>query len=66
MTKPRTQGEMAGRRRVREWNPQTGHKRTWHETLDHEGNIRIVRPQKNGESKIHYLFDSNGNFAGAR
>src|SRR5262249_34966081 len=35
-------GEMAGRRLAREWNPETGEKRTWHETVDHEGRIRQV------------------------
>ena len=40
----RTQGEMAGVRHVREWNPQTGAKRDWYEALDHLGNIRQVRP----------------------
>lgn len=38
------QGEMAGRRVVREWNPSNGNKRTWHETVDHSSNIRQVRP----------------------
>lgn len=38
------EGEMAGARLVREWNPATDVKRTWYETLDHAGNIRQVRP----------------------
>ena len=54
-------GEMAGRRRVREWDPKTGNKRTWHETLDHEGNVRQVRPVKENGTKTHYLFDARGN-----
>lgn len=62
----KTKGEMLGRRLVREWNPQTGLKRTWHETIDQSGNIRIVRPEVNDGSKIHYLFDSNGIFDGTR
>ncbi|UQZ35445.1 hypothetical protein C2I18_19095 [Paenibacillus sp. PK3_47] len=60
------QGEMAGRRVVREWDPATGNKRTWHETVDHSGNIRQVRPDTkvtNGQ-KVHYRFDSNGNYIG--
>lgn len=59
-------GEMLGRRLVREWDPQTGLKRTWHETIDQSGNIRIVRPEANDGSKIHYLFDTNGIFEGTR
>jgi hypothetical protein len=57
---------MAGRRVVREWNPTTGQKRTWHETVDHNGRIRQVRPDTkfNGGVKVHYRFDSNGNFIG--
>ncbi len=57
-------GEMIGRRLVREWNPSTGAKRTWHETLDHSGNIRIVRPQR-GISKKHHTFDASGNYTGS-
>lgn len=47
---------MAGRRVVSEWNPATGQKRTWHETLDHNGMIRQVRPDVKftGGSKVHY------------
>ena len=59
-------GEMAGARLVREWNTITGTKRTWYETLDHEGRIRKVRPNpfiKNGV-KVHYLFDAFGNYVG--
>jgi hypothetical protein len=58
-------GEMAGRRLVREWDPATGMKRSWHETLDHFSNVRQVRPQVNGGDKIHYMFDENGNYAGS-
>lgn len=54
-----TQGEMAGARHVREWNPYTGLKRDWYETFDHAGNIRQVRP-----SKVHYMFDIDGNYIG--
>jgi len=54
-TAARTPGEMAGMRTVREWNPSTGKRRTWHETLDHHGKVRIVRPQRDDNVKIHYL-----------
>jgi hypothetical protein len=57
------QGEMAGRRLVREWNPATNATRTWHETLDHAGRVRIVRPETGGP-KVHYMFDELGNFTG--
>ena len=55
---------MIGRRIVREWNPKTGSKRTWHETLDDNGIVRYVRPETNNGIKTHYEFDSNGNFIG--
>lgn len=58
-------GEMAGRRTVREWDPATGNKRTWHETLDHGGNVRQVRPELNDGSKTHYTFDRGGNYTGS-
>ncbi len=58
---PKTPGNMAGSRTVREWDPATGAKRTWHETIDHNGNVRIVRPETGGP-KTHYMFDENGNF----
>lgn len=57
-------GEMVGRRLVREWNPLTNQQRTWHETLDNRGQIRQVRPQKEGK-KVHYAFDENGNYIGS-
>ena len=60
------EGEMIGRRRVREWDPETSLKRTWHETVDGNNNIRIVRPETNDGIKIHYIFDSEGNFIGTR
>lgn len=61
----KTPGEMAGARLVREWNPATGAQRTWYETLDHNGAIRIVRPETGG-SKVHYTFDAHGNYTGSR
>lgn len=60
----KTNGEMVGRRLVREWDPRSGMKRTWHETLDE--NIRIVRPETNNGNKMHYVFDTNRKFIGIR
>ena len=62
----RTKGEMAGLRQVREWDPYSGLKRDWFETVDHNGNIRQVRPDPNitGGVKVHYMFDSEGNYIG--
>lgn len=59
-------GEMIGRRVVREWNPETDSTRIWMETLDHAGNIRIVRPDVKftGGKKVHYVFDALGKFTG--
>jgi RHS repeat-associated protein len=57
-------GEMIGRRLVREWDPSSGDTRTWHETLDGQGNVRIVRPETGGP-KTHYSFDQFGNFGGS-
>lgn len=62
-TPARTDGPMAGRRVVREWDPTSGSSRTWMETLDHAGNVRIVRPETGG-AKVHYMFDEHGNFTG--
>ena len=61
------EGEMAGRRIVREWDPETGMKRTWFETLDQEGGVRIVRPdtKQTGGRKTHYMFDEKGNYTGS-
>lgn len=58
-------GEMIGRRRVREWDPTTFQFRTWMETLDHAGTVRIVRPETGG-AKVHYVFDQAGNYVGTR
>jgi hypothetical protein len=60
----RTPGEMAGRRLVREWDPSTNATRTWHETVDHAGSVRQVRPETGGP-KVHYRFDANGNYIGS-
>jgi len=59
-------GEMASRRTVREFDSATGNKRTWHETLDHNGNVRQIRPELNNGTKTHYIFDKNGNYTGSR
>lgn len=58
---------MAGARHVREWNPQTGAKRDWYETVDHLGNIRQVRPTPDltGGVKVHYMFDAARNYTGS-
>ncbi|MEN2447407.1 RHS repeat-associated core domain-containing protein, partial [Bacillus sp. JR_15] len=63
VTPAKKKGEMAGRRVVREWNYKTGKKRTWHETIDHRGKVRQVRPQ-NGKVKVHYRFNSKGQYIG--
>ncbi|MCF8018622.1 MAG: hypothetical protein K9L62_04365 [Vallitaleaceae bacterium] len=61
------EGEMAGARLVREWDPATGATRTWYETVDHAGNIRQVRPNPDltGGVKTHYMFDVDGNYTGS-
>ncbi|MDH4871671.1 RHS repeat-associated core domain-containing protein [Pseudomonas sp. BN515] len=58
-------GEMAGRRYVHELDPVSGRSRGWHETLDHTGKVRQVRPELNNGSKTHYTFDTNGNYSGS-
>ena len=58
------EGDMVGRRLVREWDPVSGATRTWHETIDRSGNIRIVRPETGGP-KTHYYFDEFGNYGGS-
>lgn len=64
-TPAKTPGEMAGALLVREWDPATGAQRTWYETLDQEGNIRIVRPETGGP-KVHYNFGADGSYTGPR
>ena len=56
---------MVGQRTVREWDPATGAQRTWLETLDSQGRVRIVRPETGG-SKTHYDFDQQGGHGGSR
>jgi len=60
----RDAGTMIGRRVVREWDPATGATRTWHETLDSAGRVRIVRPETGGPG-VHYVFDEAGNYVGS-
>ena len=60
----RTPGEMAGQRTVREWDPATGAQRTWLETIDQQGRVRIVRPETGGP-KRHFQFDAQGDFIGS-
>jgi hypothetical protein len=57
------EGTMAGRRLVRELDPSTGAVRTWHETLDQAGRVRIIRAE-DGAYNVHYMFDEAGNFVG--
>jgi hypothetical protein len=58
---------MAGARYVREWDPYTGAKRDWYETLDQNGIIRQVRPNPSitGGMKMHYTFNAYGNYIGS-
>ncbi|MFS7158903.1 hypothetical protein AB6825_12580 [Serratia proteamaculans] len=62
----RTQGEMAGARLVREWDPSSGKTRPWYETVDHAGNVRSVAPKPVVEEKNHRIFDADGNYKGRR
>ena len=59
-------GEMTGARHVREWDPNTGAKRDWYETLDHYGNIRQVRPDPHltGGIKVINMFGAIGEYIG--
>jgi hypothetical protein len=51
-------------RMVREWNPATGGKRTWFETLNSNGGVIQVRPEFGTGVKTHYLFDGTGGYLG--
>ncbi|WP_226887650.1 hypothetical protein [Pectobacterium aquaticum] len=62
----RTPGEMQGAKLVREWDPATGNKRTWYETVDHSGNVRSVAPKPVTHDKNHHIFDANGKYMGRR
>jgi hypothetical protein len=65
ITPARKAGPMIGTRLVREWNPHTGEKFTWLETLDSHGRVRIIRPQTEGP-KVHFYFDDQGKYVGSR
>ena len=51
-------------RMVREWNPATGGKRTWFETLNPNGGVIQVRPEFGTGVKTHYLFNGTGGYLG--
>ena len=55
-----------GRRYVREWDYLSGKTRGWHDTLDHFGNVRQVRPDTSitGGQKVHYCFNKQGKYTG--
>lgn len=55
---------MKGARLVREWDPSTGNKRTWYETVDHAENIRSVAPKPVTHEKNHHILDIDGNYKG--
>lgn len=56
---------MVGTRVVRQWDPATGGARTWLETIDRSGAVRIVRSEQGGP-KVHYYFDQAGNYVGSK
>lgn len=62
----RTEGEMAGARRVRETNPRTKARRSWYEVYDKSGRVRSVRPLTGQNKGPHYIFRSDGRYWGAR
>lgn len=58
-------GEMAGSRRVKEFNPRTQKTRSWYETVDRRGKVRITRPFDN-KGYRHYVFNAKGKYTGRR
>jgi hypothetical protein len=61
-----TEGELAGRRYVHEFDTMTGCTRGWHETLDRTGNVRQIRPEWNdGAAARRYQFDNSGRYRGS-
>lgn len=62
----RTPGEMQGARIVHEWDPISGCTRTWNETIDHFGRVRIVAPKPPTGPQNHRIFDADGNYQGLR
>lgn len=61
VTKSSNPGPTKGRRMVREWDPKTNRKRTWHESVTHQNKVNQVRIMKKGK-KIHYRFN-NGKYS---
>ena len=55
-----------GTRLVVEYNPETGEKRAWLETVDYDNKVRMVRPEKNDNTKTHYEFDKDGKYIGTK
>ena len=53
-------------RLVIEYNPETGQKRAWLETVDSDNKVRMVRPEKNNNTKTHYEFDKDGKYIGTK
>ena len=53
-------------RLVIKYNPETGQKRAWLETIDSDNKVRMVRPEKNNNTKTHYEFDKNGKYIGTK
>ncbi|QDU82507.1 hypothetical protein Pla110_42650 [Polystyrenella longa] len=63
-TKPaNTPGRIAGTRKVNEINPKNNQSRTWMESVDHQGRVRVIRPETGG-AKVHYMFDELGEYIG--
>jgi hypothetical protein len=60
-----SEGELAGRRYVHEFDTMTGCTRGWHETLDRMGNVRQIRPERRDGMIRHYQFDGNGRYKGS-
>lgn len=60
----RTPGEISGARKVKEIAP-SGKTRSWYESYDHQGTVRIVRPF-DGRGYRHYIFGRNGKYVGRR
>lgn len=57
-------GDANSFRMVREWNPATGGKRTWFETINQNGGVIQIRPEFGTGVKTHYLFNGTGGYLG--
>ncbi|KVV12131.1 MULTISPECIES: PAAR domain-containing protein [unclassified Pseudomonas] len=66
VTPSRNPGQMQGARFVREWDPSTGNKRSWYETIDHSGKVRSVAPKPVTDNMNHHIFNSTGKYQGRR